>query len=692
MMNIADIEKIANRKRINAEAEKLREKVNRETANIIKLKVAQDTAYWDLKEKLHQLENNHERLQQNMVEVQMQHEAISGQYQDELRLRPETLNKLSGTREICDVLEEYSERLKASVSRCKNDQATLAEAYNKSGQLVREIKDKQTQSEEKNLQIITNLQEKVKLLADHKEQMSQVFTSSKQQLDSELNDARTKLATSLSQKDELFVALNDLSRKLDHTKRELEKKDDNIADLQSDMKKCILECNNHIADLKNANTQQEKVLKECTVANESLKKALQNQEQFTQSICDQNNKLQEKISSLEEELISSSNKIKDLEKKLEESNLECGDLMKNIKVLNEKTEELKIEIEEKKMLLEQSLIGQQNLKDQVLALEEQKSETVVELNNATQELEIKSIKIEELTSTIQELQVKISEMETTLENNKAENVTKIEEISIILETKVKLIEEKDKELDCKASTINQLMSDLKNGTDARTKLENNIEKMKKDMETDKNIAKENENTLKKKIEQLENTAKEKEMELSKQMSIILETRKEKDRLQEKLKRMQNTIDNIEKEVTGRSAAAAQPTRQPAELDDNARMIKPAPPIKRVGIPAPKKIQKSSGYTVQKEKSKKVDSLLFNIFSDSDMENDLMADPAQINRHFDAMMRGDRVSPLSFKRRAPNSGAQDEVISLAQLKEAKNKRSLFKNKRPDNKAKKLKPEE
>lgn len=57
------------------------------------LKVAQDTAYWDLKEKLQQVEGNHERLQQNMVEVQMQHEAISGQYQDELRLRPETLNK-----------------------------------------------------------------------------------------------------------------------------------------------------------------------------------------------------------------------------------------------------------------------------------------------------------------------------------------------------------------------------------------------------------------------------------------------------------------------------------------------------------------------------------------------------------------------------------------------------------------------
>ncbi|PZC70431.1 hypothetical protein B5X24_HaOG216305, partial [Helicoverpa armigera] len=55
-------------------------------------KVAQDTAYWDVKERLQQLQGAHERLQQNMVDVQMQHEAASAQYARELRLRPDTLN------------------------------------------------------------------------------------------------------------------------------------------------------------------------------------------------------------------------------------------------------------------------------------------------------------------------------------------------------------------------------------------------------------------------------------------------------------------------------------------------------------------------------------------------------------------------------------------------------------------------
>lgn len=49
--------------------------------------VAQDTAYWDLNEA------EHERLQQNMLDVQMQHEALSARYQAEQRHRPETLNR-----------------------------------------------------------------------------------------------------------------------------------------------------------------------------------------------------------------------------------------------------------------------------------------------------------------------------------------------------------------------------------------------------------------------------------------------------------------------------------------------------------------------------------------------------------------------------------------------------------------------
>ncbi|KAJ8723047.1 hypothetical protein PYW08_002959 [Mythimna loreyi] len=136
-MDVTDIGKVASRKRMNTDAEKLREKVSRETAKIIKLKVAQDTAYWDLKERLQQLAGAHERLQQNMVEVQMQHEAASAQYATERRLRPDTLNRVAGARAVCAVLEDYGARLRGCVARARRDRAALQAAYAACGARVR---------------------------------------------------------------------------------------------------------------------------------------------------------------------------------------------------------------------------------------------------------------------------------------------------------------------------------------------------------------------------------------------------------------------------------------------------------------------------------------------------------------------------------------------------------------------------
>ncbi|XP_049877842.1 CAP-Gly domain-containing linker protein 1-like [Pectinophora gossypiella] len=222
-MDIAEINKVAGRKRMSTDVEKLREKVSRENKKIIKLKVAQDTAYWDLKEKLRQVETNHEKLQQNMLEVQMQYETVSGQYQDELRHRAETLNKLASTREICTVLEDYSERLRETLSRCKADQAALYEAYQHSGQVLREFKTQQLQQDEKNKQIIDSLQDKLKLTTEHHNQLLQYFTEEKQRAVAEIREVKDRLAAAVEKANELGAANNELSAQLEYGRRELEK-------------------------------------------------------------------------------------------------------------------------------------------------------------------------------------------------------------------------------------------------------------------------------------------------------------------------------------------------------------------------------------------------------------------------------------------------------------------------------------
>ncbi|CAK1583936.1 unnamed protein product [Parnassius mnemosyne] len=681
-MEIGDIKKVANRKRMNTEVEKLREKVSRETSKIIKLKVAQDTAYWDLKEKLQQVENNHERLQQNMVEVQMQHEAISGQYQDELRLRPETLNKLSSTREICDVLEDYSERLKETLSRCKTDQSALYDAYQKSGQLVRDIKVKQQQADEKTKQWVESLQEKVSITSDHQSQLLQFFTAAKQQTESELSDVKAKLTVAQTHKDELLASVADLNRSIDKYKYDIIKRDEMIKNLQEEIKKNIDEYNRQCSEARNIIDKQESEIKEASEAYASLKQALSNQEQFTQSVCDERNALQEKVAALEEEqhnLVTAMNALK----------IQLGDTSTantNIQQQLDKLTEEKNNVEKDLFDYVQQLTNSKqlitDLQMQINALEIEKTNIAVELRKAEEDSDRKSAKIEQLISDENIIKDKITEIENDFKSYREATEDKINTMQTELQNK-------DKDIDSKADTINLLMSEVKAGTDARSKLEGTVQKLKKDLEAEKEAGKEKERKLGKQIEQLETSVRDKEDELSKQMSIILEMRNEKERLQEKIQGMQQTIDNIQKELTGRLGKLPQAQRDPPEMDDNAVMLSPS---KEKNTPNSPIIQKKSEFAVPRTDPKQLESMVFNLFSDSSMEGDTL-DASEVERRFAALSRGERVAPTplaAFKRhsRFPSPNAP---ISLSQVRnELKSReRTFFKHKRPDSKVKKIK---
>ncbi|XP_045537932.1 restin homolog [Papilio machaon] len=300
-MDIDDITKFANSRRIATDADKLREKVTKEKEKIIKLKVAQDTAYWELKEKLQQVQDNHERLQQNMAEVHMQHEAANAKYQEELRHRPEILNKLSTTRKICDVLQESSERLQETLSRCKADGATLYTAFNRSAEQLREMRHKQVQQDEKVKHQVEALQEKVSMSSNHFSKLVEYLTSAKQQVDGELTEVRAQLATANARNNDLLTALGDSNRELDKHKYEMDRKDDMITHLQREMKRHADEYNIQTCNANKTLAQKDKEIQEAIDAVQSLKQALMNQEQFIKSVSDERNSLQEKVADLEEE-------------------------------------------------------------------------------------------------------------------------------------------------------------------------------------------------------------------------------------------------------------------------------------------------------------------------------------------------------------------------------------------------------
>ncbi|CAG5004488.1 unnamed protein product [Parnassius apollo] len=674
-MEIGDIKKVANRKRMNTEVEKLREKVAQETTKIIKLKVAQDTAYWDLKEKLQQVENNHERLQQNMVEVQMQHEAISGQYQDELRLRPETLNKLSSTREICDVLEDYSERLKETLSRCKTDQIALYDAYQKSGQLVRDIKFKQQQADEKANQMIESLQDKLNITSNHQNQLLQFFTAAKQQTESELSDVKAKLTVAQTQKDELLASVAELNRSIDKYKNDLMKRDEMNTNLQEEIKRNKEEYNHQCSEARNIIAKQERQIKEASEAYASLKQALSNQEQFTQSVCGERNALQEKVAALEEEqqgLVAAMNALK---MQLVDASTANTNKQQQLEKLTEEKNNLEKDLFD---YVQQSTNSKQQIQDlqtQKNTLANEKLDIAQELRRAVEDSERKSAKIEELISEENVLKKKITQTENAFNSYREATEDKIN----TMQTK---LQNKDKEIDSKAATINLLMSEVKAGTDARSQLEGTVQKLNKDLEAEREAGKEKEGKLGKQIEHLETSVRDKEDELSKQMSIILEMRNEKERLLDKIQGMQQTIDNIQKELTGRLGQLPQAQRDPPEMDDNAVMLSPSNEKNTPNSPI---IQKKPKFAVPRTDPKQLESMVFNLFSDSSVDGDTI-DESDVERRFAALSRGERVAPkplAAFKRRSRLMPA-NAPLSISQVRnELKTKeRTFFKHKRVD----------
>lgn len=67
--------------------------------------------------------------------------------------------------------------------------------------------------------------------------------------------------------------------------------------------------------------------------------------------------------------------------------------------------------------------------------------------------------------------------------------------------------QKDKELDSKAGTIAQLMTELKSATDASCKLELNLQRLRQDTDAEREAAREKEKGCRKQIEQLETVAR-----------------------------------------------------------------------------------------------------------------------------------------------------------------------------------------
>ncbi|XP_045541577.1 myosin-4-like [Papilio machaon] len=482
-----------------------------------------------------------------MAEVHMQHEAANAEYQEELRHRPEILNKLSFTRKICDVLQESSERLQETLSRCKADGATLYTAFNSSAEQLREMRHKQVQQDEKVKHQVEGLQEKVSLSSNHSSELVEYLTSAKQQVDGELTEVRAQLATANARNNDLLTALGDSNREIDSHKYETDRKDDMITHLQREMKRHEDEYNIQTSNANKTLAQKDKEIQEAIDAVQSLKQALMNQEQFIKSVSDERNSLQEKVADLEEEQQRLVAAMESLKMQMQDTNSARACVEENLnKALNENNDLKKENFDYVQEM--------EDLQMQINLLEKDKTQINDELQQSKKDSNEKFAQIQQLVTEKKQLEDHIEEIKN--------NAKAYQEIA---EGKQKDL---DNEIDTKVNAINCLMSEVKTATDVKFKLA----KVKKEMELERDAMKEKEEKSKKEIKKLQDSVRVKEAELTQNMSMILELRSEKGRLQQTIQDMQKT-DNVEKKLTGRRWP---PPKEHfvLELDDNAVMMTP----------------------------------------------------------------------------------------------------------------------
>ncbi|KPJ17031.1 Laminin-like protein epi-1 [Papilio machaon] len=477
-------------------------------------------------------------------------------------------------------------------------------------------------------------------------------------------------------------------------------KDDMITHLQREMKRLADEYNIQTSNANKTLAQKDKEIQEAIDAVQSLKQALMNQEQFIKSVSDERNSLQEKVADLEEEQQRLVAAMEALKIQMQDTNSARACVEENLnKALNENND-LKKENFDYVQVLTNMKQEMEDLQMQINLLEKDKTQINDELQQSKKDSNEKFAQIQQLVTEKKQLEDHIEEIKNNAKAYQEIAEGKQKDLEIQLQNK-------DNEIDTKVNAINCLMSEVKTATDVKFKLA----KVKKEMELERDAMKEKEEKSKKEIKKLQDSVRVKEAELTQNMSMILELRREKGRLQQTIQDMQKTLDNVEKELTGRRWPPPKEHFVP-ELDDNAVMMTPSrakvarqetvgkrleltPPAASSTVPTAPTAPTAPNAPTAPMAAMSPDSL-FKIFTDSSSDADAPNETA-VKRCFAALSRGETLSRAQMatlkkqpNRIEPRNQIQEqqmpqEIVSNAKEDTAKTRpRKFFKHKRLETK--------
>ncbi|CAD0224733.1 unnamed protein product [Spodoptera littoralis] len=478
--------------------------------------------------------------------------------------------RLAGARGVCEALEEYGERLRRCVGRARCDRAALQAAYSQCGARVRQLAAARDAARRAGQRSASRESAAAQSLADAREQLGGARARAH-----ELAAARDALASRLRQADEAAAAMRaDVSRLVQQFDSQAADMKQSIARLEDEARAARLE----------VSARDDQLQRGAALLDEAKKTIEHLKQQEARHV--------DLIDHLEKDIIAKN--------KLQHSSKE-------------------------EILSMQHCIS--NLEAEKIKINEKLNETEQERGRARDALD-------ELTSVAEQLRRELDDARAQLDSERAA-------LGALREAAAA----RERELDANTGTIARLMADLRAEADARARADAGAAAARRQHDAERDAARLAELQLRDALARLERSVQDKDHEIAAQMTIILDMRGEKsqfhaeemsspffwsptlrgipipmtgigfgrqERLQERIQGMQNTIDNIQKELTGRLAApkVAPEQCEPPELDDT---------------PA----------------TRRADDTVFGFLSDGSVDGDTL-DAREVGRRFEALRGGGRL--------------------------------------------------
>ncbi|XP_046580118.1 synaptonemal complex protein 1-like isoform X2 [Haliotis rubra] len=280
----------------------LHAKLHQEADKIRKWKVQTEIELKQKEKKIHEASTTNESLRKSILELQLQNENLSLKLQEEMGNREDIVQRISSTRQLCNILKDHAVKLEEKLQHCETERTELKYLEKDHLQQFEELS-----AEFKKLKITTTescnrLVNQLQLERDDRSRLEEA-------LESKLTDAEIQLKVLMDQCDEKDIEIRDVRTMLQRNDEKIhtleqsnasfhQKSEQQLAEIKS-KESDLVTTSEQLHCLQEEKVQNEEKLKELFAELENLKEA---KSLLEQTVVSSRTEYETKLSSLQQQI------------------------------------------------------------------------------------------------------------------------------------------------------------------------------------------------------------------------------------------------------------------------------------------------------------------------------------------------------------------------------------------------------